>query len=250
MSDGRVILVTGASTGIGAATARLAGDRGYAVCVNFRRNRDKADAVVDAIRAGGGTAIAVSADVADEADVVRMFATVDAELGRVTALVNNAGMVPGRRGADEVPGDEVAVTVATKVHGALLCGREALRRMLPRHGGRGGAIVNVSSASARHGAVGFWIHYAAANGALDTYTVGLSKEVARHGVRVNGVRPGFIDTAFHDSAVWGGRLAENGPKQPLGRAGRPEEIAALILWLLSDEASYVSGAIVDAHAGR
>ena len=245
-----VLIVTGASTGIGAATARRAGEGGYAVCVNYRRSADEAEAVVSDIEAAGGQAIAVRADVSREEDILRMFETVDQELGAISALVNNAGMVPSRRLADEIPDAEARLTIGTKVTGTILCSREALRRMLPKHGGSGGGIVNVGSASAKHGAVGFWVHYAAANGAVDTYTIGLSKELAGSGIRVNGVRPGFIDTAFHDSARWPGRADELAPRQPLGRAGRPEEIAAIILWLLSDEASYVSGAIIDAHAGR
>lgn len=245
-----VLIVTGASTGIGAATARMAGERGYAVCVNYRRSAEQAESVVSDIEARGGRAIAVGADVSREEDILRMFETVDGELGPVTALVNNAGMVPQRRLADEVPGSEARITINTKVMGYILCSREALRRMLPKYGGLGGAIVNIGSNSAVHGAVGFWIHYAAANGAIDSYTIGLSKEVATEGVRVNCVRPGFIDTSFHDNAQWSGRSEDFAPRQPLGRAGRPEEIAAIALWLLSDEASYVSGAIIDAHAGR
>tara|TARA_B100000029_G_scaffold338845_3_gene331025 strand:- start:918 stop:1676 length:759 start_codon:yes stop_codon:yes gene_type:complete len=245
-----VLIVTGASTGIGAAIAHLAGERGYAVCVNYRRSTQAAQGVAADIESAGGQALAVQADISREEEIMRLFATVDKALGPVTALVNNAGMVPQRRLVDELPASEVEITIATKVLGAILCSREALRRMLPRHGGSGGAIVNISSSSAVHGAGGFWVHYGAANGAIDTYTIGLSKEVAVDGVRVNGIRPGFIDTAFHDSAQWSGRLTDMGPRQPLGRAGRPEEIAAVALWLLSDQASYVSGAIIDAHAGR
>ena len=195
-----VLIVTGASTGIGAATARMAGVHGYAVCVNYRRSAAEADAVVSNIEAAGGRALAVGADVSREEDILRMFETVDERLGPVSALVNNPGMVPGRRLADEIPDSEARVTIETKVTGTILCSREALRRMLPKHGGSGGAIVNVGSNSAVHGAVGFWIHYGAANGAIDSYTIGLSKEVAGEGVRVNGVRPGFIDTAFHENA--------------------------------------------------
>ena len=245
-----VLIVTGASTGIGAATARMAGQRGYSVCVNYRRSADAAEAVVSGIEAAGGQAISVCADVSREEDIMRMFQNVDAELGPVSALVNNAGMVPHRRLADEIPDAEARITIATKVMGTILCSREALHRMMPKYGGSGGAIVNVGSNSAVHGAVGFWIHYAAANGAIDSYTIGLSKEVAAEGIRVNGIRPGFIDTSFHDNAQWSGRSEDLAPRQPLGRAGRPEEIAELALWLLSDQASYVSGAIIDAHAGR
>ena len=245
-----VLIVTGASTGIGAATARMAGRRGYSVCVNYRRSAGAAEGVVSDIEAAGGQAIAVCADVSREEDIQRMFQTVDAQLGPVSALVNNAGMVPHRRLADEIPEAEARITIATKVMGAILCSREALRRMMPKYGGSGGAIVNVSSSSAVHGAGGFWVHYGAANGAIDSYTIGLAKEVAAEGIRVNGIRPGFIDTSFHDNAQWSGRTEDFAPRQPLGRAGRPEEIAELALWLLSDQASYVSGAIIDAHAGR
>ena len=245
-----VLVVTGASTGIGAATARMAGEHGYSVCVNYRRSSKQAGAVVSDIEAAGGRAIAVRADVSREEEILHMFETVDKQLGPVTALVNNAGMVPGRRLADEIPDSEARITIAAKVMGTILSSREALRRMLPKYGGSGGAIVNVGSNSAVHGAVGFWIHYAAANGAIDSYTIGLSKEVAAEGIRVNGIRPGFIDTSFHDNAQWSGRAEDSAPRQPLGRAGRPEEIAAIALWLLSDQAAYVSGAIIDAHAGR
>ncbi len=229
-----VLIVTGASTGIGAATARMAGQHGYAVCVNYRRSTEEAEAVVSDIAAAGAQAIAVRADVSRENDILRMFETVDKQLGPVTALVNNAGMVPRRRLADEIPDAEARITLTTKVTGTILCAREALRRMMPKHGGSGGGIVNISSSSALHGAGGFWTHYGTANGAVDTFTIGLSKEVAGDGIRVNGIRPGFIDTAFHDSAQWSDRFEDFAPRQPLGRAGRPEEIAAIALWLLSD----------------
>jgi NAD(P)-dependent dehydrogenase (short-subunit alcohol dehydrogenase family) len=245
-----ILIVTGSSTGIGAATARSAGQHGYAVCVNYRRSGEEAEAVVSDIEAAGGQAIAVRADVSREEDILRMFETVDAQLGPVSALVNNAGMVTRRRLADEIPDIEARITIAAKVMGTILCSREALRRMMPKHGGTGGGIVNIGSSSAVHGAAGFWIHSGTANGAVDTYTIGLSKEVAGEGIRVNGIRPGFIDTSFHDNAQWSDRFDDFAPRQPLGRAGRPEEIAEIALWLLSDDASYVSGAIIDAHAGR
>ena len=240
-----VLIVTGASTGIGAATARVGGERGYDVCVNYRSRADEAEAVVAEIEKGGGKAIAIKADVGKEDDVLSMFETVDRKLGPVTALVNNAGFVPGRATADEVTAEDVQVTMDTKVMGSILCCREALRRMLPKHGGKGGAIVNVTSPASQHGAPGYWIHYAASNGAADTYTIGLSKEVAAQSVRVNAVRPGFVITNFHINANWPDRIEKYQAQNPDIRDGKPEEVANTILWLLSDEASYVSGAIVD-----
>ena len=228
-----VLIVTGASTGIGAATARVAGKRGYDVCVNYRSRNAEAEAVVAHIEKAGGKAIAVKGD----------------ELGPVTALVNNAGFVPGRATADEVSAADVKVTMDTKVMGSILCSREALRRMMPKHGGEGGAIVNVTSPASNHGAPGYWVHYAASNGAADTFTLGLSKEVATENVRVNAVRPGFVITNFNVNANWLDRTEKYIAQNPAVRDGKPEEVANTILWLLSDEASYVSGAIVDVTGG-
>jgi NAD(P)-dependent dehydrogenase (short-subunit alcohol dehydrogenase family) len=244
-----VLIVTGASTGIGAATARMGAERGYAVCVNYRKSAREADAVVADIERAGGRAVAVQADVGREEDIVRMFETVDREFGPVTALVNNAGGVPGRAMMDEITLADIRFTIDTKIVGTILCCREALRRMLPKHGGKGGAIVNISSPSSLHGAPGMWVHYGAANGGTDTYTIGLSKEVAKQKVRVNGVRPGFVITNFHLNANWPDRVDRFQAKNPEIPDGKPEEVAAGILWLLSDEASYVSGAILDIHGG-
>ena len=245
-----VLIVTGASTGIGAATARMGAERGYKVCVNYRSRTAEAEAIVAEIEKGGGQAIAVKADVGKEADVLNMFEIVDRELGPVTALVNNAGFVPGRATADEVTAADVQVTMDTKVMGIILCCREALQRMMPKHGGTGGAIVNVTSPATQHGAPGYWIHYAASNGAADTYTIGLSKEVAGEKVRVNAVRPGFIITNFHINANWPDRIDKFVAQNPEMRDGKPEEVAQPILWLLSNDASYVSGAIVDVTGGQ
>ena len=192
----------------------------------------------------------MKADVGKEDDVLNMFETVDRELGPVTALVNNAGFVPGRATADEVAAKDVQVTMDTKVMGIILCCREALKRMMPKHGGKGGAIVNVTSPASQHGAPGYWIHYAASNGAADTYTIGLSKEVASESVRVNAVRPGFVITNFHINANWPDRIEKFVAQNPDMRDGKPEEVADAILWLLSDEASFVSGAIVDVTGGQ
>ena len=245
-----VLIVTGASTGIGAATARVGAQRGYDVCVNYRSRSAEAEAVVAEIGKLGRKAIAVKADVGKEDDVLGMFETVDRELGSVTALVNNAGFVPGRATADQVTAADVQVTMDTKVMGIILCCREALRRMMPKHGGKGGAIVNVTSPATQHGAPGYWIHYAASNGAADTYTIGLSKEVAQQRVRVNAVRPGFVITNFHINANWPDRIEKFVAQNPEIRDGKPEEVADAILWLLSDEASFVSGAIVDVTGGQ
>ena len=245
-----VLIVTGASTGIGAATARMGAERGYKVCVNYRSRTDEAEAIVAEIEKGGGQAIAVKADVGKEVDVLNMFEIVDRELGPVTALVNNAGFVPGRATADEVTVADVQVTMDTKVMGTILCCREALQRMMPKHGGKGGAIVNVTSPATQHGAPGYWIHYAASNGAADTYTIGLSKEVAGENVRVNAVRPGFVITNFHINANWPDRIDKFVAQNPEMRDGKPEEVAQAILWLLSNDASYVSGAIVDVTGGQ
>ena len=237
-----VLVVTGASRGIGEATAVAGAARGYAVCVNYRSDAEKAEAVADRIASDGGKAIAVGADVSRERDVLELFRTVDEAFGPVTALVNNAGMVPGRYRADEIPYGDMSVVLLTNVAGVMLCCREALKRMLPKHGGGGGAIVNVSSMSATLGASHYWVHYGASKGAIDAYTIGLAKEVAGDGVRVNAVRPGLIDTEMTARSGQPGRVAKLAGRQPMGRAATPEEVASNILFLLSDEASYVAGA--------
>jgi NAD(P)-dependent dehydrogenase (short-subunit alcohol dehydrogenase family) len=246
----RVIVITGGSRGIGAATARVAATRGYAVCVNYLRNRIAATAVVDAIKAGGGQAIAVAADVALEADVVRLFATVDAQLGTVTALVNNAGVLERQMRVDEMNATRLNRIFAANITSAFLCAREAIRRMSTKHGGRGGAIVNVSSAAARLGSPGEYVDYAASKGAIDTFTLGLAREVAAEGIRVNAVRPGVIYTDIHASGGEPGRVDRVKDSVPMKRGGHPEEVANAIMWLLADEASYSTGAFIDVTGGR
>ena len=246
----RVIVITGGSRGIGAATARVAATRGYAVCVNYLRNRSAATAVVDAIKAGGGQAIAVAADVAVEADVVRLFATVDAQLGTVTALVNNAGVLERQMRVDEMDATRLNRIFAANITSAFLCAREAIRRMSTKHGGRGGAIVNVSSAAARLGSPGEYVDYAASKGAIDTFTLGLAREVAAEGIRVNAVRPGVIYTDIHASGGEPGRVDRVKDSVPMKRGGHPEEVANAIMWLLADEASYSTGAFIDVTGGR
>ncbi len=240
-----VLVVTGASRGIGEATAVAGAARGYAVCVNYRSDAGRAEAVAGRIAAAGGRAIAVGADVSRERDVVGLFEAVDAAFGPVTALVNNAGLVPGRRRADEIPYEDMSTVLLTNVAGVMLCCREALKRMLPKYGGGGGAIVNVSSMSATLGASHYWVHYGASKGAVDAYTVGLAKEVAGDGVRVNAVRPGLIDTEMSARSGEPGRVAKLAGRQPMGRAAAPEEVASNILFLLSGGASYVTGANVN-----
>ncbi|MCB2215849.1 SDR family oxidoreductase [Desulfofustis glycolicus] len=249
MSD-KVMIVTGGSRGIGAATAKLAAVRGYVVCVNYLSNRTAADGVVEEITAAGGRALAVAADVSQEPDVMELFATVDGRLGRLSALVNNAGILERQSRVDEIDGDRLQRVLAANVVGPFLCCREAVRRMSTRHGGRGGAIVNVSSAAARLGSPGEYVDYAASKGAVDTLTIGLSREVAAEGVRVNGVRPGYIHTDIHASGGEPGRVERLRTSLPMQRGGQPHEVAQAILWLLSAEASYVTGSFIDAAGGK
>ena len=245
-----ILVITGASRGIGAATARLAAGRGHDVCVNFRADKAAADAVVAEVRAFGRRAIAVQADVANEPDVVRLFETVDTALGPVAALVINAGILERQSRVEHIDAARISRVFATNVTGAFVCAREAVRRMSTRNGGRGGAIVNVSSRAAVLGAPGEYVDYAASKAALDTLTVGLSREVAGEGIRVNGVRAGIIDTGIHASGGEPGRVARLGPQQPMGRGGHAIEVARAILWLLSDEASYTTGTFIDVAGGR
>lgn len=244
------MIITGASRGIGAATAKLAAERGYAVCVNYVKNHDAGREIVDQIKAGGGHAISVAADVASEADVLRMFETVDAELGKVTALVNNAGILEQQNQVENIAADRLQRVLATNVIGSFLCAREAVKRMSFKHGGAGGAIVNVSSAASRLGAAGEYIDYAASKGAVDTLTIGLSREVAGVGIRVNAVRPAFIYTDMHASGGEPDRVDRIKTSLPMQRGGYPEEVANAILWLLSDEASYATGTFIDLAGGR
>ena len=246
----KVLLITGASRGIGAATARLAAGRGYAVCVNYRRNRAAADVVVQDIHAAGAGAVAVAADVAVEADVVRLFETCDAKLGAPVALVNNVGILETQMRVDAMDAARLARIFATNVIGAFMCSRQAVRRMSSRYGGAGGAIVNVSSGASRLGSPGEYVDYAASKGALDTLTIGLAREVAEEGIRVNAVRAGFIYTDIHASGGEPNRVDRVKELVPMKRGGRPGEVAAAILWLLSEEASYTTGAFVDVAGGK
>lgn len=245
----KVILVTGASRGIGAATARLAGQRGYRVCVNYARDRSAAEAVVAAIEVEGGRAIAVPADVSSEDDVVRLFAEVDDRLGPLSVLVNNAGILETQMRVDQMPADRLYRLFAANVIGYFLCAREAVRRMSTRHGGQGGSIVNVSSAAARLGSPGEYIDYAATKGAIDTMTIGLAKEAAAEGVRVNAVRPAFIYTDIHASGGEPGRVDRVKHAVPMRRGGYADEVAKAIIWLASEEASYSTGAFIDVSGG-
>jgi NAD(P)-dependent dehydrogenase (short-subunit alcohol dehydrogenase family) len=247
---GKVILITGAGRGIGAATARLAATRGYTVGVNYRSNEEAAEATVAEIRAAGGHAQAVRADVSSEPEIVRMFETIDRELGPLAALVNNAGILERQARLEETDGARLARILATNVTGSFLCAREAVRRMSIRHGGSGGSIVNVSSRAAVLGAPGEYIDYAASKGAIDTLTIGLSKEVAEEGIRVNAVRPGFIYTEMHASGGEPNRVDRVKAFVPMKRGGHAEEVANAILWLLSDEASYATGTFIDLAGGR
>ena len=246
----KTMLVTGASRGIGAACALLAARRGYTVCVNYRDNADAADAVVRAIEAAGGQAFAVAADVADEAAVERLFAAIDTRCGRLDALVNNAGILARQSRVEHMDAARIARILATNVTGSFLCAREAVRRMSTRHGGSGGAIVNVSSRAAVLGSANEYVDYAASKAAVDTLTTGLAKEVAGEGIRVNGVRPGLIDTDMHASGGEPGRIQRLQATVPLARGGTADEVAAAVLWLLSDEAGYVTGTTLAVTGGR
>lgn len=245
-----VLVVTGGGRGIGAATARLGAARGYAVAVNYRSDADAACAVVEGIRRAGGEAEAVRADVSREDEVVRLFEAVDEALGPVAVLVNNAGVLETQARVEAMTADRLRRVFETNVVGAFLCAREAIRRMSAAHGGAGGAIVNVSSVAARLGAAGEYVDYAASKAALDALTVGLSQEVAAEGVRVNGVRPGFIYTDIHASGGEPGRVDRVKDVLPMRRGGTPEEVARAVLWLASEEASYSTGTFVDVSGGR
>jgi NAD(P)-dependent dehydrogenase (short-subunit alcohol dehydrogenase family) len=244
----KVLLVTGASRGIGAATARLAAERGYAVCINYRTREQEALQLVHDIERNGGRAISARADVSVEADVVRLFDSTEAQLGPLSALVNNAGILERQMRVEAMTADRLARVFATNVIGAFMCAREAVRRMSGH--GHGGAIVNLSSMAARLGSPDEYVDYAASKGAIDTFTIGLAKEVAAQQIRVNAVRPGLIDTEMHASGGEPGRIARLEPSVPMQRGGKAEEVAHAILWLLSDEAAYVTGSFIDVSGGR
>jgi len=245
-----VVVVTGAGRGIGAATARLAAQRDYAVCVNYRENQMAAERVVASIESSGGRAFAVQADVSVESDVMRLFETCDRELGPLTALVNNAGMLETQMRVEKMDSGRLQRVFATNVIGAFLCAREAVRRMSSAHGGAGGAIVNVSSGAARLGAPGEYVDYAASKGALDTMTIGLAREVAEEGIRVNAVRAGYIYTDMHTSGGEPNRVDRVKEFVPMKRGGTADEVAQAILWLLSAEASFTTGAFLDVTGGK
>ncbi len=245
----RVLIVTGGSRGIGAATARLAAAHGYGVVVNYLGNVAAAEAVCHDIHAAGGEAVAVRGDVGSPDDVEHIFRAAD-RMGRLAALVNNAGMIAPALRLEDMPFARISQLMAVNVTGTLLCSAAAVRRMSSRHGGKGGGIVNLSSAAAKLGGAGSYLDYATSKGAIDTFTVGLALEVAGEGIRVNGVRPGIIDTEFHAQGGEPDRVGRLAPSLPMARAGTAEEVANAILWLLSDEASYVTGTTLAVTGGR
>ena|SRR5436190_1253614 len=245
-----IAVITGASRGIGRATALLAAEQGYDVCVNYVRDRKAADEVVAAIERMGRRAVAIAADVSQEPDVVRMFAEVEQRLGRVDALVNNAGVLEQQMRVSEMTAERLVRVLGVNVVGPFLCSREAVRRMSTRRGGAGGAIVNVSSAASRIGSAGEYVDYAASKGALETMTLGLAREVAEEGIRVNAVRAGHIYTSIHASGGEPGRVDRLKDTIPMKRGGDPLEVARAIVWLLSDDASYVTGTFLDVTGGR
>jgi NAD(P)-dependent dehydrogenase (short-subunit alcohol dehydrogenase family) len=246
----KILLVTGGSRGIGAATARLAAQRGYTVCITYLHNQAAAETVVADITAAGGCVFAFAADVSAEPDVMRLFKHIDAQVGPLSALVNNAGIVEEQMRVDQMDAARLQRIFATNIAGPFLCAREAVRRMSTRYGGTGGAIVNVSSGAARLGAPDEYVDYAASKGAIDTFTIGLAREVATEGIRVNAVRPGVIYTEIHASGGEPQRVDRVKASVPMQRGGQVEEVAHAILWLLSEEASYVTGACLDVAGGR
>jgi NAD(P)-dependent dehydrogenase (short-subunit alcohol dehydrogenase family) len=244
------LIVTGASRGIGAAIARLAAARGFLVAVNYATAEPEARSVVDGIISSGGRACAVQADVAREEDIIRLFETAERQLGPIKALVNNAGITGGFSRVESVTAITLEQVMAVNVTGAILCAREAVRRMSSKHGGSGRAIVNISSRAAKIGSANEWVHYAASKGAIDSFTIGLAREVATEGIRVNAVAPGHIETGLHAASGDPERLKRVTPGIPMQRPGTAEEIAEAVLWLLSPAASYVTGTILEAGGGR
>lgn len=250
MTARKTVLVTGGSRGIGAETCRLAAQRGYRVAVNYRSDAQAARQVVSTIETAGGEAFAIRADIGDENEVMAMFAAVDERFGRLNALVNNAGVVDRKSRVDEMSADRLQRMMRVNVIGSILCAREAVRRMSTLHGGMGGSIVNMSSVAAVLGSPAEYVDYAAAKGAIDTFTTGLAREVATEGIRVNAVRPGIIDTEIHASGGQPDRIERVRGMVPMRREGKAGEVAGAILWLLSDEASYTTGALLDVGGGR
>ncbi|HPE60749.1 MAG TPA: SDR family oxidoreductase [Thiolinea sp.] len=246
----RVLLVTGGSRGIGAATARLAAEAGWSVCISYHSREAQARAVVEEIRSIGGRALALKADVGREAEVLNLFEHLDQEFGTLSGLVNNAGMLEQQMRVENMPAARLARIFNVNVLGSFLCAREAVQRMSTRHGGQGGAIVNLSSMAARLGSPNEYVDYAASKGAIDSFTIGLAGEVAAEGIRVNAVRPGMIHTDIHASGGEPDRIERLRGSVPMGRGGRAEEVARAILWLLSDEASYTTGSFIDVSGGR
>ena len=244
------LIVTGASRGIGAAVAELAGDRGFSVAVNFSTGEAEARAIAGQITSAGGRACAIHADVSREEDILRLFKTAERELGTIRALVNNAAITGGFSRVDSVTAEALMRVMAVNVTGAFLCAREAVRRMSTLHGGTGGAIVNISSRAARTGSAGEWVHYAASKGAIDSFTIGLAREVATEGIRVNAVAPGLIETGLHAANGAPDRLQRLAGTIPMQRPGTPSEVAEAVLWLLSPAASYTTGAILEVGGGR
>lgn len=250
MSDRKIVLVTGAGAGIGAAAARLAARDGWDVGINYRADRDGAEAVAEAVRAAGGRALTIQADVADPAQVGRMFEALDEGLGTLSALVNNAGIIGDSARVDEMSPNRLEQMFRVNVLGSFYCAQAAIRRMSQRHGGKGGSIVNLSSMAAVLGAPGQYVDYAASKGAIDSFTTGLALELAGEGIRVNGIRPGIIDTAIHGKGGRPDRAREMAPNIPMKRPGTADEVAEAIVWLMSDKASYVTGDTMRVTGGR